>query len=560
MKRLLFLVHRMPYPPNKGERVRAFHELKALSKHYRVTLATLAHTKQDLEAVAAVRQWCHKVLIARVGRKRGLLRGVLGILGGDSVTEGFFHSPRLEKKLHRESRRQPFDIALGYSSSMFPYVLKIPATCRILDLVDVDSAKWLAYADDASGPKRWLYQREAKAVCKLEQDAIVDCDAVLLVSQPEANLLGHFPDKVHILNNGVDTEFFSPRKSSQGDNPSLVFTGTMDYQPNIDGVCWFVENVWPQLKQEIPELTFRIVGRDPSRSVRQLAKGPGVQVIGSVPDVRPFLGEAAIAVCPLRTARGVQNKVLEAMAMGKAVIASPPSLEGLDLHIGKEVLQADTPQQWKQTIVELLSQDTVREGLENQARQGVEDRYSWSAQMEPLVDLCHKLCAEPEMLSTAAERSSKESPAPLPESHAKREAQEPTRKWRWPRNWKEKALWLITLGYVIFLIVVNLTPAGQNEKSWLDNISSGMQNFLHIPAYSILMILVTLALTASMRNRLLGIILAALCCFGFGVFMEYTQGLVPGRVVHLSDMLRNGAGIMIVLPVLFFWLWRPPSR
>jgi VanZ family protein len=437
----------------------------------------------------------------------------------------------------------------------------------------VDSAKWSSYAEEARWPRSWLYRRESRAVRQLEQDAIVNCDTVLVVSQAESEELSAYSKKIGVLSNGVDTDYFVPNTNYPSDEVSLVFTGTMDYRPNIEGVCWFVREVWPELKRQIPELVFYIVGRDPTRAVKGLANCPGVNVTGSVPDVRPYLSRARVAVCPLNIARGVQNKVLEAMAMGKAMVASKPALEGLELEVGREILQADSVQQWQQTIVELLSQDTLREGLEKRARKCVEERYSWSARMAPLVELCHKLCDEPEPeVITAAGRSLKEQPVALAEEMvssdnlrklpAHQGDQKPTRKWRWrwPSNWKEKALWLITLVYVIFLIVVNLTPAEENGEGWLDNISSGMQNFLHVPAYSILMILVTLSMSTSMRNRLVGIILSALCCFGFGIFMEYTQGLVPGRVVHVGDMLRNGAGIMIVLPILFFWLWRPPSR
>jgi sugar transferase (PEP-CTERM/EpsH1 system associated) len=569
VKRLLYIAHRVPYPPDKGERVRAFHEIKALSQHFRITLATLTHSEKDRQAAQYLRQWCKRVILARAGGKWGLVRGIWTMATGRSVTEGYFHSRSLVRQLKKVCRQKEFHLAMGYSSSTLEYLLSAPVSHRVMDFIDVDSAKWFSYAEEARWPKSWLYYRESRAVRQLEQDAIVNCDTVLVVSEAESEELSAYSKKIGVLSNGVDTDYFVPNTGYQSDEVSLVFTGTMDYRPNIEGVCWFVREVWPELKRQKPELSFYIVGRDPSRAVKGLANCPGVNVTGSVPDVRPYLSRARVAVCPLNIARGIQNKVLEAMAMGKAVVASKPALEGLELEVGREVLQADSVQQWQQTIVKLLSQDTLREGLEIQARQCVEERYSWSARMAPLVELCHKLCAEPEVI-TVAGRSSKEQPVLMEEERvsqgnlraapANREGQKPTKKWRWPSNWKEKALWLITLAYVIFLIVVNLTPAEDDKEEWLDSISSGMQNFLHVPAYSILMILVTLAMITSMRNRLVGLILSALCCFGFGVFMEYTQGLVPGRVVHMSDMLRNGAGIMIVLPILFFWLWRPPSR
>lgn len=540
----------MPYPPNKGERVRAFHELKALSKQFRITLATLAHNKEDIEAAGIVRQWCENVLVARIGRKRGLMRALLAMATGKSATQGYFHSTRLETLIRKKTQRNTFSLAMGYSSSTLPYLLKVPIAHRIMDLVDVDSAKWQDYAKNAPWPKRALYQREAKAVSLLEQDAIVHCDSVFLVSHAESRLLDFCPDKAIPLANGVDTEYFAPQKKNQANPPSLVFTGTMDYRPNIEGACWFVKHVWPQLKQRFPDLSFYIVGRTPARQVRQLAETTGVYVTGSVPDVRPYLAKASIAVCPLQIARGVQNKVLEAMAMQKATIASTPALEGLDVEVPNELLQADSPDQWIQTITELLNHPDMRNTIAQKARTAVEARYSWPARMAPLVNICRQLTdsqPEPELKPKSA-------------PHPPQTGNVPAKKWKWPSNWKEKVLWMITLAYVVFLIAVNLTPVKKNGGGWLGNISNDMQNFLHIPAYSILMILVTLAMSTSMRNRLAGILLSAFACFGFGIVMEYTQGLVPGRIVHISDMLRNGAGIMIVLPILFFWLWRPASR
>lgn len=540
----------MPYPPNKGERVRAFHELKALSRHFRITLATLAHNKEDCDAADGVRQWCEKVIFARIGRKKGLIRSLLAVATGKSATQGYFHSTGLKKLIRKETRRKNFSLAVGYSSSTLPYLLNVPTPHRIMDLVDVDSAKWRDYAKNATWPKRVLYQREAKTVSILEQDAIIHCDSVFLVSHAEAKLLDFCPDKAIPLGNGVDTDYFAPHENKQAENPSLVFTGTMDYRPNIEGVSWFVKEVWPQLKQQFPDLSFYIVGRNPTRQVQLLAQTPGVYVTGSVPDVRPYLAKASIAVCPLQIARGVQNKILEAMAMEKPTIASTPALEGLEVEIPKELLLADSPDQWVHAVTQLLTDHDRRNTLAQQARKCVEDRYSWSARMAPLVSICQQL--------TESEPEPQSQPTPL--HHATQATNAQTKKWRWPRNWKEKTLWMITLAYVIFLIAVNLTPVEKGRNGWLDGISHETQNFLHIPAYSILMFLVTLAMSTTMRNRLVGIVLSALACFGFGILMEYTQGLVPGRIVHISDMLRNGAGIMIVLPILFFWMWRPSSQ
>ncbi len=394
MKRLLFISHRVPYPPDKGERVRAFNEIVAMSEHFRVTLAALSHGRADMAAAQELQRWCENILVAPAGGKGGLIRGALSLLAGGSVTEGYFRSRRLRKLIAAESAREPFALVMGYSSSTLPYVLAAAAFARVIDLVDVDSAKWSGYAEAAIWPKSWLYRWEAAGVGKLERRAVERCDAVLLVSQAESAALGFDGDKVMAVANGVDADFFAPGTVEPADlgPASLVFTGTMDYRPNVEGVCWFVREVWPKLKRQVPELTLTIVGRDPTSAVRRLARHPGVSITGSVRDVRPYLAGACVAICPLQTARGIQNKVLEAMAAGKAVVASPGAIEGLEVEIGKHLIEAHSSGEWQKHILYLLTNNVAREDLGRAARDCVRGKYTWASRMARLVRLCRKLC------------------------------------------------------------------------------------------------------------------------------------------------------------------------
>ncbi len=389
--RLLFIAHRVPYPPDKGERVRACHEVRALSRDFRVTVAALAHSRADAEAAAGLEPHCEAILTGRAGGPAGLVRGGLSLLRGGSVTEGYFRSARLSRAAAAAGRSEPFDVVLGYSSSMLPYVLAAPARARLMDLVDVDSAKWAAYARMARWPKSWLYGREARGVRALEKQALDRCDAVFVVSEAEAELLAEAGGQALAVGNGVDTEYFRPVKRDIAGPPMLVFTGTMDYRPNVEAVTWFARQVWPGLKREVPELELTIVGRDPAPAVRRLAREPAIRVTGTVPDVRPYLAAATAVVAPLRTARGIQNKVLEAMAMGRAVVASPAALEGLEVKVGREGLSADTPEEWRRLILGLLRDDARRGEVERAARRRVETSYDWDARMAPLVALCRRL-------------------------------------------------------------------------------------------------------------------------------------------------------------------------
>lgn len=394
MKRLLFIAHRVPYPPDKGERVRAYHEICALSAHFHVTVAALAHHRADRQAADALRGRGFRVLTAPVESAGAWARGVGAFLLGRSVTEGYFRCGRLARRLAAEGAGEAFDLVLGYSSSMLPYVLAVPARSRVVDLVDVDSAKWRAYADRSPWPKGALYGAEANRVAALERRAVVHCDAVLVVSDAEAAAMGPAGEKITPVANGVDAEFYRPDAVAPADlgPESLVFTGTMDYRPNIEGVCWFVRQVWGRLKRRLPRLTLTIVGRNPTPAVRKLAARRGVTVTGTVDDDRGYLAGAGLVICPLRMARGIQNKVLIAMAMGKAVIASPPALEGLNVERGRHVVEADEPVAWRREVSRLLTGADVRSAIGRAAREHVCAHYTWEARMAPLVDLCRGLC------------------------------------------------------------------------------------------------------------------------------------------------------------------------
>ncbi len=391
MKRLLFLAHRVPYPPDKGERLRAYHEITALSEHFDVTVATLAHSAASVAAAKELGRFCRKVLVARSFAPIAYAQAALGLLGGRSATEGYFRSRRLIRLASGAAAEAPFDVAVGYCSGMLDTLMAVPATARVLDLVDVDSAKWDAYAARGDGLKSLLYDLESRRVAALEQRATESCDAVLVVSEAEAKMLAPGNPVVHAIGNGVDLDYFTPGDVPEA--PAVVFTGTMNYRPNVEGVCWFVRDVWPQVRRSVPNATFTIVGRDPTKVVRDLERVDGVHVTGTVADVRPYLAEATVAVAPLHIARGVQNKVLEAMAAGKAVVSTPAAIEGLDVGHDNDVVVATTASHWVRCIVGLLIRAHRPEELGRRARIAVETHYKWSTQMAPLVALCHRLIA-----------------------------------------------------------------------------------------------------------------------------------------------------------------------
>jgi sugar transferase (PEP-CTERM/EpsH1 system associated) len=265
-----------------------------------------------------------------------------------------------------------------------PALQEVP---RLVDFVDVDSQKWFDYSENSGRLTRGLFRLEGRRVRNLEQQLAGRSHAVTVVSVAEANLLRSFAPNapVHAISNGVDLDYFHPQPTNQiTARPVCVFVGALDYRANVDGVTWFCQEVWPQVCARFPTAAFVLVGRRPAPQVRRLAALPNVELVGEVEEVLPYLQRARVAVIPLRIARGIQNKVLEALAAGKPVVASPQALEGLDVVPGEHAYQADTPAQWVTAITTLLTQDDECRRLADAGRDFVCQRHCWPACLQPL--------------------------------------------------------------------------------------------------------------------------------------------------------------------------------
>lgn len=386
---VLFLVHRVPYPPNRGDRIRSCQLLDFLAARAEVRLGFLCDEPPPESTLVALRQRCAELVAVVVPPRMRWLRAAWRLATGRSATEGLFEVPALRKTVHRWASQVRFDAVVVFCSSMVQYldVPNLAGATVLVDMVDVDSQKWFDYAQQAHGLKRWLYQLEGERVRQLEASVAARANAVLLVSRPEVELFHRFCSarNVYPLGNGVDLDYFRPAAAADdGQSQRCVFTGALDYRANIDGVQWFCREVWPHVLRRAPEARFLLVGSRPTSAVRRLARLPGVVLVGEVPDVRPYVASAAVSVAPLRVARGIQNKVLEAAAMGKAVVASGPSLEGLELEAPAHVRRADSPEGWVEAIVELLADPQLRQALGAAARRRVEDRYRWAVQWQSL--------------------------------------------------------------------------------------------------------------------------------------------------------------------------------
>jgi sugar transferase (PEP-CTERM/EpsH1 system associated) len=388
LPRVLYLVHRFPYPPDKGDRIRNFHILSWIARRASVHLACLADETVDDNAINTLEALADRVAVVRIEARDRWAGAAWSFARGRTVTEGAFQSPALAALVRRWMAEVRYHVILASSSSLVPYLRceEMSSVPAVVDLVDVDSQKWLDYARTCQGPRAWLYRAEGNRLQRLEREATTRARAVLLVSEAETNLFRHSCDapNIHTVPNGVDLAGFHPGGETSESNGTCVFVGALDYLPNIDGACSFCREVWPEIYRRRPGARLLLVGRRPVRAVRRLAAVPGVEVVGQVPDVRPYLARAAVVVVPLRLARGVQNKVLEALAMGKATVASPQSLAGLRGPTAVPVLTATTAAEWVRSVLRLLDDPAQRRALHVKARQYVEECHRWDQCLEPL--------------------------------------------------------------------------------------------------------------------------------------------------------------------------------
>ena len=395
MAKLLYLVHRLPYPPNKGDKVRSYHLLKHLAARHEVYLGTFVDDPDDLQHLPVVRGLCADLLAVRLQPRSAQLRSLAGLLTGEPLTLRYYRNTALQSWVAQTVAAHQIDALVVFSSSMAPYALAQPGLPMLVDLVDVDSAKWTEYADRHVWPMSWLYRREGQQLLAYERSVVARARRSFLVTDKEVALFGRLAPEcqgqVIAVGNGVDAEYFQPdpaRPSPFGvGEQALVFTGAMDYWPNVDAVGWFVDQVLPVLHQRWPGLRLHIVGRNPTQAVQALAR-PTVCVTGTVPDVRPYLQHAAVVVAPLRLARGVQNKVLEAMAMARPVVAAATCVDAIDARPGDEILAATDAAEHAARIAELLVDRQRATAIGQSGRACVLARYSWPAR---LAEIDHQL-------------------------------------------------------------------------------------------------------------------------------------------------------------------------
>lgn len=399
--KLLALIHRLPCPPDRGAKLRAAAELSWLTRRHDVWCAGFidppgpAESRDTIqESLAKLRRDCRALAAIGLNRPMANIKAMANLCRGKTATEAYFASWRLRRQVLQWSRQVQFDAVLAFSSGMAPLALEVPAPRHVCDFVDLDSRKWDESAWQASWPMSWVYRTEAERLARREREWISAFDASVLCNQREADLVAgnSLRDRVHVIETGASfdvdpQETHSAAKTSDelseqaSDDVSLPaepvvgFVGAMDYPPNVDGVCWFTEAIWPRVLQGHPDARWWIVGRSPTRTIRDLDDGQRIRVTGTVPAVEPYLSKMRVNVAPLRLARGVQTKVLTAMAAGRPCVVTPCVADGIGADAGREIVVAESPEAFALAVGDLLTDRSRAEAIGQAGRRFVHRRY-----------------------------------------------------------------------------------------------------------------------------------------------------------------------------------------
>src|SRR5579871_5418712 len=355
--RVLYLCHRIPYPPDKGDKIRAFHQIRAIASRHEVDLFTLMDDPADAVHQEPLAEYCRKIIVSRLSPRLAKLRALPFLLTSKPLTLPYFYSAELAAEVGAAFRARSYDRVFVYCSAMAQYVDSACQVPALLDMVDVDSDKWSQYAGFSNFPFSAIYRREGRALREYEREACRRFAAILVTTKREAKLVRQISPaaNVHAISNGVDIQYFSSQVVPPVPGPpTVIFTGDMGYFPNEEAVVSFARNVYPLIRRSIPNLRFFIVGRNPARNVQQLQNIRGVEVTGFVPDVRAYLAQAQVAVAPFSISAGIPNKILEAMSYGLPVVATSRAVQGLVSSLAQTVEIGDTASELATKTVALL--------------------------------------------------------------------------------------------------------------------------------------------------------------------------------------------------------------
>ncbi|MDZ4773491.1 MAG: TIGR03087 family PEP-CTERM/XrtA system glycosyltransferase [Planctomycetota bacterium] len=393
--KILFLSQRVPYPPNRGDKITTWRLVERMKRNHDVHIVAFAHDEADVESANKLREMGFPTTVIPYRDRWAKLTSLPLLATSTALTLGVYGSKALQAVVDREI--VDCDMAYAYSSSMGAFLEKHASTPRVMHFGELDSDKWRQYGERTRFPMSWVYRREQRTLLAFEQRiARSFTDNVLCTPLEQAVFEREITGaRSTVLRNGVDLDYFSPRPAAR-EAAHIVFTGVMNYFPNSDGCVWFVNEILPLVRREHPTARFTIIGSQPTPEVTQLTKIDGVAVTGFVTDTRDFIARGAVSVAPLRIARGIQNKVLEAMAMGLPVVGTTCATQGVDGMAGRDYIVSDDATGFARAVSSLLADPDVSAALGSRARSFVEANYDWDVVFEPLdqiIERCRSLRA-----------------------------------------------------------------------------------------------------------------------------------------------------------------------
>ncbi len=396
---ILFIAHRIPYPPNKGDKIRSFNILKYLSKRYNVFLACLIDSKKDIKYINDLENYCNTIDWELINTKYRYFLLLKSFFLKRPSSVSIFYSKKLQKKINHRIKKQNFDIIYCFSSQSAEYVKLVDHKRKIMDFGDVDSIKWRQYAVLKNNYfMKLLYKKESKYLAKYENKIAKSFSKVIFVSDFEVKLFRNEicnTNNILAIHNGVDYRYFNPKSTIKKtklccDSPIILFTGAMDYYPNIDGVLWFINDIFPLITKKVHRVKFYIVGNNPSSKIKKLHNNDNIFVTGYVNDIRQYFKQAQIFVAPFRVAGGVQNKILEAFSMNIPVVSTSIGAAGLK-EIGSPVFIKNTKKDFAECVISRLTNPNNPTNKRNIYRQWVINNYNWQKNLSKLDELCENI-------------------------------------------------------------------------------------------------------------------------------------------------------------------------
>jgi len=390
---VLYVCHRFPYPPKRGGKIRPFNMIRHLSgRGHRVHVASLVRSDAEAEEGRGLAAHCAGYRMARVNDPVQGLRMIARLPTPTPSSMGYFYSPELARHVAELRAAHRFDVVFVHCSSVAQYVEDVRDAAKILDFGDMDSQKWLEYARYKPFPLSLGYELEGRKLMREERRLATRFDLCTATTRAERETLDGYGTGVPTdwFPNGVDSDYFAPDGSAY-DADTVAFVGRMDYYPNQECMFDFCANTLPVLRAQRPGIKLLIIGADPSPAVRKLGELPGVTVTGSVPDVRPWLRQAALMVAPLNIARGTQNKILEAMALGVPVVTSRLAAGGVDAQAPEHFLVADGAAETAAAVLRIQDSRAERARLAQAGRARMLSHHAWEPsmqRMEAIIDRC----------------------------------------------------------------------------------------------------------------------------------------------------------------------------